>query len=930
MKKQLAGMDKAWASSRLGKLLTASKAWTLSLDQDRAVITVLDSAYPVGLLQLDAIVVEPGVIWSAVTVSLPGREVLQLDGIPNGKARKMAETLAAVRRQALEAHRLQQLLARLDRAIGPIVAWADACRAACTAQLRRRGWLTRDFIAAQDAAKPQDPQRLLSHPAVVQALQGREQRERDAVALWRKDLGEAARLVNQRHLERQLQASKDFFDAVEKTPLTPEQARAVVCLDNRVLLVASAGSGKTSTMVAKAAYALTKGYFAPERILMLAFNRDAAAELGQRMEQRFERLGLPTGKVVARTFHAFGLEVIGMATGRRPTLAPWLENGRDIEALLEIVDRLKDEDLGFRAHWDLFRLVLAQELPSPGEDAEAAEARHPQTRQPDFWTLNGEAVKSRGEQLIANWLFYNGVEYEYEARYRVPTADAKHRQYRPDFYLPAIDAYLEHWALDQRGRPPKAFKDYEAGMAWKRQTHREHGTTLLETTVAQLWDGQAFRYLARELTKRGVVLDPNPDRPVKGRPPMENPRLAQTLRTFLTHAKSNRLTIADIRQRLEAGAAGPFKYRHGVFLMLFERIRDAWEKRLKDEDCIDYEDMLNVASDCIEQGRWRSPYELVMVDEFQDASQARARLVTSLVREPDRCLFAVGDDWQGINRFAGADLQVMTDFEATFGGSEILRLETTFRCPQSLCDISSGFVMQNPKQLAKRVVSAQPDVALPVCVVSVDSEAQIAAAVAQCIDELGAQPNGGRRAARSIYVLGRYRKDRRFLPPAASAPNASAEVRFMTVHSSKGTEADHVILPCMTSGTMGFPSRVADDPVLRLAMPQGDDFEWAEERRLFYVALTRARSSVTLITVAGKESPFLMELVRAHGLAVRKADGSDSEREMCPRCSGGFLVNRQSRYGPFLGCSTYPACKFTRDQSGEFAHPRGSRTVGSQ
>ena len=903
--------------------------------------TLHSTASPVGRLslaialeELDVIRVEPGLLWSRVTVALPTRPVLELDGIGNAEAQDMAQALSSAREQALKRRRLeqerleqqrqeqqrvellrqeqvrvQQLLRGLDNYLAPVVKWVDTCRAACKAQLSSSGWLTRDFVARQDATKPQLPLELLSRPDVVRAIAGLDERRRDAVGFWRRDFAEAAQAINERHLQRELQILGDFFATVEKTPLTSEQARAVVCLDNRVLLVASAGSGKTSTMVAKAAYVLRKGYFAPQEVLLLAFNREAATELAQRVEDRFQQLRLQD-HVAAKTFHAFGLDVIGAATGRRPTLAPWLEGGRDLKALLEIVNTLKDRDAGFRADWDLFRLVLAQEMSRPGEGEDV-----PQERQRGFWTLNGETVKSRGEQLLADWLFYNGVEYVYEARYKVDTADAAHRAYRPDFYLPAIDAYLEHWALDERGRAPREFRGYKAGMTWKRETHQRYGTTLLETTTADLWSGKAFRYLERELTRRGIRLAPNPDRPVQGRSPVEHRRLVHTFRSFLAHAKSNGLSAQALRERMKAGAAGHFRHRHGIFLHLFERIRRAWEERLKREDCIDYEDMLGQASDCIEQGRWKSPYRLVMVDEFQDASQARARLLAALVQARDHCLFAVGDDWQGINRFAGADLGVMTRFEERFGAAQLLRLETTFRCPQSLCDISSGFVMQNPQQIEKRVVSAKPNLAQPVRVVCVENEGHIKAAVAQCVEVLGQAAHEGWKL--SILVLGRYNNDRRFMP---TGPGMSAQVSFMTVHASKGREADHVILPAMVTGTMGFPNRVADDPVLRLAMPEGNGFELAEERRLFYVALTRARQTVTLVTVAGRESDFVTELVQRHGLVVERvelegvaAGDATPAGELCPWCGTGRLRHRKSRYGPFLACSSYPQWYFTRD-----------------
>lgn len=383
---------------------------------------------------------------------------------------------------------------------------------------------------------------------------------------------------------------------------------------------------------------------------MLAFNNDAAAELRQRLKEHLNPHGLPAERVTAKTFHAFGLDVIAQATGKKPSVAPWVESGQDLEMLLTLIDEIKDRDLVFRTRWDLFRIVLGQDLPAFGKEEESPDAWSRETNRQGFWTLNNEVVKSRGEQIIANWLFYNGVHYEYERPYEHDTGDAQHRQYNPDFYFPDVHAYLEHWAVDEKGNPPATFVDYKEGMVWKRALHARHGTRLLETTMADLWSGQLFEKLARQLTDLGIELDPNPDRPVPGRQPIENPRLARTIRMFQTHVKNNRLSIADVRRRLDGESAGRFRFRHQMFLDLFEPIHEAWEHKLREGRYIDFEDMLNQAAEHIEQGRWASPYELVMVDEFQDASQARARLAESLVSHRDACLFAVGDDWQSINQ----------------------------------------------------------------------------------------------------------------------------------------------------------------------------------------------------------------------------------------------------------------------------------------
>src|SRR5690606_14646688 len=149
--------------------------------------------------------------------------------------------------------------------------------------------------------------------------------------------------------------------------------------------------------------------FEPERILMLAFNNDAAAELRQRLQDRLLPLGLPADRVAAKTFHAFGLAVIGHATGKNPAVAPSLDRGQGLLMIQSLVDELKDSNLSFRLRWDLFRIVLGQDLPEFGKEAESPESWSKETNVQGFWTLNNEVVRSRSEQIIANWLFYNGV-----------------------------------------------------------------------------------------------------------------------------------------------------------------------------------------------------------------------------------------------------------------------------------------------------------------------------------------------------------------------------------------------------------------------------------------------------------------------------------------------------------------------------------------
>ena len=903
-------MTRRWTPSAPGQLFTRAPKWVVELEGESIRLGVRGQLLANGVSELESLTVKPGVFWATLLISLSDGRHLKLDGLPNAEARQLKRAVIAAQETKREREQIEAMIRDFDHQVRPILRWTLSTIEACKRQIARRGWLGHEFVQRMGSSKPALPQALMNTPEVQQHLARQPQSVQDAIRMWERPLKEFAQGVNQRHAAKAAKDDQTYFERVEKSPLSPEQRDAVVCFDSRVLLVASAGSGKTATMVAKAGYALQRGYFAPERMLLLAFNNDAAAELRERIRARLTPLGLPADQVTAKTFHAFGLEVIGAATGKKPSLAPWLEGGKDLETLVSLVDDLKDRNHLFRTQWDLFRVVLGQDLPKFGKEQDNPNVWDGQQRRGGFWTLNGEVVKSQGEVVLANWLFYHGVRYVYEGAYEHETADASHRQYRPDFYLPDANAYLEHWALNEKGEPPKEFAGYKEGMTWKRALHRQHGTILLETTMAELWSGKALEYLERELPKLGVILDPNPDRPVPGRQPVENPRLAGTFRSFLTHVKSNRLSVHDLRARLTQGVAGVFRLRHEMFLQLFDKLSQAWDEKLRSSGCIDFEDMLNLATDCIESGIWTSPYELVMVDEFQDASQARARMVAALMRGEDKYMFAVGDDWQGINRFAGADLAVMTGFEARFGKAMTLKLETTFRCPPSLCDISSTFVRKNPSQIAKQVRSPKADIAEPVRIVRVEEGRYIRGAVEGRIREIAQEAAAAGKKA-TVYLLARYQKDRAFMP--ATYDSRWVEISFLTVHRSKGLEADHVIVPRVTAETLGFPSKIADDPVLHLAMPAGEAFEFAEERRLFYVALTRARSTATLITVQHMESSFISELVKEQGLRVLNADGTEGDSELCPKCSKGFLRPRTSRFGPFLSCSTFPKCDYKRD-----------------
>jgi DNA helicase IV len=704
--------------------------------------------------------------------------------------------------------------------------------------------------------------------------------------------------------QQQMVAKRVFFDRVESNPLTEEQARAVVCMDDELLVVAAAGSGKSSTIVAKAGYALEEGLCAPEDILLLAFNTDAAEELRTRIAKRLGHIP-GSDRITAKTFHAFGLEVVGAATGRMPATAPWLQHGEDVAFVASLAAELSAEDGEFATDWNMFRLIFLKDL-GRWDEFEPPEDYDQASRKRGFRTLQGEVVKSKSERVIADWLFLHGVNYTYETPYPFDTRTPTKRQYCPDFFYPDINVFHEHFALDVDGRAPPTFIGYEDGVAWKRTTHRDHGTILFETTSHELRTGSALRALKRMLEERGVTLVFDPNREAPGRQAESPLAIAKLIRVFQQHMKGSRRSMQDAYERISE-IEGAFASRMRLFLAIYARVAERWEERLSAGGLVDFDDMLNHAADLIEARRYPCALSMVLADEFQDTSRARMRLIQAIVDASGAQLTAVGDDWQGIYRFAGADIATMTGFSTRFPRSAVRHLSLTFRCPQDLCDLSSAFISKNPRQIPKEVRSTSARLGPSVRVMSLPDMESIPRYVEGQLQNLhGRLPSGHRL---KILMLGRYRSD---CPTALAAwRNRFADrldLHFLTIHRAKGLEADVVLLLNVIQGTRGFPSQIEDDPILQLAMPTNEDMSLGEERRLLYVALTRAKQTVMVYTTQQQPSEFVVELLRDHAVPVCYVDGE--QQGICPACGLGLVVQRQNRetLALFNSCSRFPQC----------------------
>ena len=315
--------------------------------------------------------------------------------------------------------------------------------------------------------------------------------------------------ANHAFVNSELKRSQDLFDTIDSKPLTDEQRKAVVADDSRNLVVAAAGSGKTSVIAAKAGWLVRRGFRRPSELLLLAFARDARQEMQDRLN-RCLGADIAEGMSV-QTFHSLGLSIVGEAEGRRPSLAKYSEDPQAMAGFLTaaVQDLLADGELSesllewFRDQFAPYR--SEHEFKSWGEYWDYI-------RRYDIRSLNGDAVKSFEECEIANFLYLNGIAYRYEAAYEHDTATAQKRQYSPDFHLPEQGIYIEHFGLDANGNTaPFVDRDeYLKGVEWKRNVHSEHGTALIETFSYECAEGSLIRNLTAKLTERGVQFRPIP------------------------------------------------------------------------------------------------------------------------------------------------------------------------------------------------------------------------------------------------------------------------------------------------------------------------------------------------------------------------------------------------------------------------------------
>ena len=739
--------------------------------------------------------------------------------------------------------------------------------------------------------------------------------------------------ANERYINQELNDNSDLFDDLEGKSLDSQQREAIVVDEDAVKVIAGAGSGKTFTIQGKVKYLTEKRDVDPSEILAISFSNASVDDLKERIAEPID----------IKTFHKVGKDIL---TQYNQYSRPDTSALKRIIKRYLTKKALKNEDISKKLI-EFFSFYI--NVPPSDDDIKyegdlldwqegvdfSTLKRRFKNKQRE--TLNNEIVRSYEELYIANFLFIYGIKYTYEKIYSYPNKNFERefnkfkeflfsfneeipdelknditkdllnltdifeeyeiKDYLPDFYLDDYNIYIEHFGLNRNCENHliggKSSEEYVKEMEWKRKVHKKYGTTLIETFSYYQSENRLLTRLTEKLQAQGVEFNEIDYREVY-RILLENKTIKEwedfivLLKTFIELFKGNNYDENKFKEFYDyvGGLKDSFsKDRTIAFLKIVEEIYNDYEAYLLKIKKIDFNDMINKASDCIVKNGLDLPYKYIIVDEYQDTSFTRYNLLRNICDSIGAKIMVVGDDWQSIYSFSGCDVNIFTKFDNFFDVCETRYIEKTYRNSQQLIDASSNFVMKNPDQTRKELKSSK-SLKYPIKLVKFDNDFDEILKFELIIKNI---INQSAFKNKKILILGRNNKDifnllknfnveneygkRKFeilgdedklrrnkFVKIVYRESPDVNIEYRTVHQSKGLECDNVILINLKNWKAGFPNKMVDDPVLNFVKRNGDSFSYAEERRLFYVALTRTKNNVYLLSPYFKSSVFVQEL----------------------------------------------------------------------
>jgi len=705
---------------------------------------------------------------------------------------------------------------------------------------------------------------------------------------------------NNKILEQDYLKYKDYFDNMYKgiddsIKLDKEQIKAILADEDYSLIIAGAGTGKTTTMVSKVKYLVDIKGVNPKDIVVMSFTKKATEELEKRLLIDFK---IPANIV---TFHSLGLMHIKEIFHNRKCYVVdnniknkiFLEYfSQEIfpykDKIKELIDIFTPELISkswvfgkyFKENYDkyqtfdeYFKSYKQHKINEVSNLEETVTSILEQSlNKEEIYTINRELVKSKGEAVIANFLFCNNIEYQYEKIY--PKLMQNKKVYHPDFTLNlgGEDVYIEYFGLSNYTKDN--LHRYEKIKKQKEEYHRKHHTKFIK--IDYLPNQNLTQTLKEELIKLGFKLQPKTLVEIYEAILSNNPTSQFfPFRNFLYHLieiiksspqRNNYQTIISNYLKNSSIEQRTLELRQFYYIDNFYKFYQKYLYANIDYG-FDFSDMIYYANKYIEKINTNNlHFKYLIIDEYQDISQERYEFTKNIATRNEAKIVAVGDDWQSIYSFTGSKISYIYNFQKYFPGSKLFKITNTYRNSQSLINYTGSFIMKNKDQIQKALKSNK-DIKLPIrfIVFEEDNEYEVLKKLILKIHK--------ENQDHKIMILARTNKmiDKCFDDPMLKDA-VGTKIEFvgyedididgMTIHKSKGLTSDEVILIGLNQN---FPHTSYDIfwlESLFIHSLEKEAIPFAEERRLFYVALTRTKNHVYLLVNKNPKlrSSFINEL----------------------------------------------------------------------
>lgn len=723
------------------------------------------------------------------------------------------------------------------------------------------------------------------------------------------DKNKLLRKHNRKYVDNKLIKYKSYFDNMfndinKNIILDKSQREAIICDEDNLLVLSGAGSGKTTTISAKVKYLIDVKNIKPDKICVITFTKKAKEELDYKINKIFN------SNVDIYTFHSLGLKIIKYyyknkdidiidEKGQYKIICDYIKNNlfKDKDKFSLFFEAFKnktsfsEEYKLFDNYYDYHNYMYKRKYINSNTTMDNYIKEQAKRRRNYLKTLNGEYCKSKEEVDIANFLYLNNIDYQYEKSYKKLD---NLKIYKPDFYIEQNNNYnyIEHFGIDKVNKTNNHYTkeeltNYLKNMKLKEKYHcDEKIEDLFIITYSKVLGKRNYLSVLKDsLIKKGYVLSKKDNNLVYE-------RLKDTSEDRYINNFVNRIVIPFIsyfkRSNYKLEDFKNIKTDNDLLNKQIRVISDIYlnyESKLREKNLIDFEDMINISYKVmpyIKEKNLGVDYKYIIIDEYQDVSMQRFNLTKRIEELFKSKIIAFGDDYQTIFGFSGSRIDLMTEFKNYLSDAKQIPIPNVYRNSQELIDVATKFINKNSKQIKKKLISNKRLINPIELYIYNDSNyintnINKSIILSNILDKIYLSNNKS-----NVLLLERYNNDidtilnnnlfiRKNHENIIYKKHEDMKIDYLTIHKSKGLEYDNCILINAIDDKYGFPSKIEDEEIIKLLKPKiEENIFYPEERRLFYVAMTRTKNKLYILVPKSKTSSFIREIESDKNVLIKK------------------------------------------------------------